>query len=480
MRDLPLAAVALGDEIERYGSYFGYAAIIGLGVLSLLYFAQAREVRRLREWAGRAPERDAEVVQRVQSDAQRRVVAQPMPSTASPQTPAAQSADAARKAAAAAVMEKFQPPGSAPTASTGPAAPAIGPPGSLTRATPAVGAPAPAGEAEAAAPPAAPGAPAPSPATAASGSAESTSAESTSAESASAASDSGAATAPAAAGGGAAADAARSHASAAGAPKPPTAPETASSAGSSSGSAPPMPPGMSAATANAVAAARQAATSSRSPAHTNGADPVKPVAVGGQETHESDAARPAPLPELPPRRPRAPLADAHDGDGGVSRRRIGAIVAASAVVLVLGIVLVLVLRSGGTEKPSAGNQIGDASPPAAVSPPAPASGLTKAERTATSVAVLNGTTQTGLASAVAQTIEKKGFTILATKTNADQQIATTTVSYAPGGERAARAVAQIMRVPSSAIGPIDANTSVAASPEAKIVVLVGTDKSGAG
>ena len=40
------------------------AAIVGLGVLSLLYFAQAREVKRLREWAGRAPERDAELQQR--------------------------------------------------------------------------------------------------------------------------------------------------------------------------------------------------------------------------------------------------------------------------------------------------------------------------------------------------------------------------------------------------------------------------------
>ncbi|MGH2917267.1 MAG: hypothetical protein ACRDLS_01510, partial [Solirubrobacteraceae bacterium] len=51
--------------------------MIGLGVLALLYFAQAREVKRLREWAGRAPERAAEIEQRVQADAQRRVIAQP-------------------------------------------------------------------------------------------------------------------------------------------------------------------------------------------------------------------------------------------------------------------------------------------------------------------------------------------------------------------------------------------------------------------
>jgi hypothetical protein len=46
--------------IEQIGSYAGIAAIPGLAVLSVLYFSQARDVRRLREWAGRAPERAAE------------------------------------------------------------------------------------------------------------------------------------------------------------------------------------------------------------------------------------------------------------------------------------------------------------------------------------------------------------------------------------------------------------------------------------
>jgi hypothetical protein len=42
------------------GSYAGLAAFFGLGVLALLCFSQARDIRRLREWAGSAPERDAE------------------------------------------------------------------------------------------------------------------------------------------------------------------------------------------------------------------------------------------------------------------------------------------------------------------------------------------------------------------------------------------------------------------------------------
>ena len=52
-------------SIEQIGSYAGFAAVLGLAVLSALYFSQARDVKRLREWAGRAPERDAEARARV-------------------------------------------------------------------------------------------------------------------------------------------------------------------------------------------------------------------------------------------------------------------------------------------------------------------------------------------------------------------------------------------------------------------------------
>jgi hypothetical protein len=52
-------------SVEQVGSYAGFAAVLGLAVLSALYFSQARDVKRLREWAGRAPERDAEARARV-------------------------------------------------------------------------------------------------------------------------------------------------------------------------------------------------------------------------------------------------------------------------------------------------------------------------------------------------------------------------------------------------------------------------------
>jgi hypothetical protein len=49
------------DLVERVGSYVGLAGFLGLAILALLYFSQARDVRRLREWAGRAPERATDV-----------------------------------------------------------------------------------------------------------------------------------------------------------------------------------------------------------------------------------------------------------------------------------------------------------------------------------------------------------------------------------------------------------------------------------
>ncbi len=46
--------------IEQIGAFAGLAAFLGLGILALLSFTHGRDIRRLREWAGSAPERDAE------------------------------------------------------------------------------------------------------------------------------------------------------------------------------------------------------------------------------------------------------------------------------------------------------------------------------------------------------------------------------------------------------------------------------------
>jgi LytR cell envelope-related transcriptional attenuator len=393
-----LIAVALSDTIQRFGSYAGLASVVGLGVLSLLYFAQAREVKRLREWAGRAPERAVELEQRVQADAQRRVVAQPL----SPATTAAQKAEAARTAAAAALYAKVPPPPPPP-------APLVGPPGQLAR-------------------PALPGTvPAAGPAGTASGE--------------------GAVATPT--------------------PPPGSFPD-ATTPGTGEPAVPPATP---------AAAARQAAVPSRAPsAHDNG--------NGGQETRESAAARPDPPADLPaPPSTVAGLAGLpgdDDDNGDMSTGRIAAIVVGALVAVVAVVVVMVVLNSGDnaatkpndfgsvTQSAAAGTQPGSSTNSSAATP-----GL---DRRATRVAVLNGTTQTGLARAVADKIEQARFTIAGTENNADQAVPTTTVSYRGGNQRAAQIVAQVIGIDSASVQAVDANTSAAA--DADVVVIVGADKIG--
>jgi hypothetical protein len=74
-----LFAFSLQEQVEKYGPYVGLAAFLGLAVLTVLYFAQARELKRLRDWAGRAPERAQELEARVvaQADELRRGPAEP-------------------------------------------------------------------------------------------------------------------------------------------------------------------------------------------------------------------------------------------------------------------------------------------------------------------------------------------------------------------------------------------------------------------
>src|SRR5688500_16670005 len=157
-------AFSLDKQIEQAGAIAGLAAIVGLAILSLLYFAQSREVKRLREWAGRAPERDAELQQRVAEDAARRASGGPVtPAPAAPRpaganVPATAAAQAAAKPATpapapanpatpgtAAAPAPGQPPKPGATAPPAkPATPGAPPvPGPVPGAPPAAGAPKP-------------------------------------------------------------------------------------------------------------------------------------------------------------------------------------------------------------------------------------------------------------------------------------------------------------------------------------------------
>jgi hypothetical protein len=59
-------------DIERIGSFAGLASFLGLAVYALLLFAHGRDIRRLRDWAGSAPEREAERMAQTQTIAAQR------------------------------------------------------------------------------------------------------------------------------------------------------------------------------------------------------------------------------------------------------------------------------------------------------------------------------------------------------------------------------------------------------------------------
>lgn len=59
-------------DIEKIGSFAGLASFLGLAIYALLLFAHGRDIRRLRDWAGSAPEREAERTQQTQTIAAQR------------------------------------------------------------------------------------------------------------------------------------------------------------------------------------------------------------------------------------------------------------------------------------------------------------------------------------------------------------------------------------------------------------------------
>ena len=49
-----LLAFSISSKFTEVGAIVAFAALLGIAVLALLVFSQAREIRRLRDWAGRA------------------------------------------------------------------------------------------------------------------------------------------------------------------------------------------------------------------------------------------------------------------------------------------------------------------------------------------------------------------------------------------------------------------------------------------
>ncbi len=146
-----------------------------------------------------------------------------------------------------------------------------------------------------------------------------------------------------------------------------------------------------------------------------------------------------------------------------------------AVVVVLGITL-----TGGDDAPA--RRPNTVAPPAASTPAdggTPATGTdTRVDRGDVTVAVLNGTTVTGLARGASDKLTKAGFKPgVVTNDTTNQARSATAVLYSQGNRAAALDVARVVSVARDAVQPIDQGTRLLAGEDADVVVSVGADQS---
>jgi len=410
-----IAALSISDKVKTYGAYAGFAAILGLAVLSLLYFSQARELRRLRDWAGRAPERALEADQRAQVPAPRRPPGVPVrpvgaPRPATPPSTGAASPIPPARPAASAVASGLPSPGAASPVSA-PASSPVSPP------------------------------PAVAPATAA-----------------------------------------------AAAPRGTTAPAAPSA--SSNG---PAAPRASAPRADAAPAGSTVVRDAASPAAVPVVDrPVTRAAAlrGGGVSATALPARTPPPPRTTPPMPRREVPARRDGGAGSvpgreappapaasarrrPRGRLAALVLGGLLAVAIGAVALTGILGGGHSRASHPGPATAASPSGSgASGRHQVASLTPAHIT---VAVLNGTSVAGLASAVADQLASGGYRKGIVTNAATQQHQATTVSYAPGRRPAAEGVAQAISVAPENIQALDPATRVLGR-GATVVVTVGSDR----
>ena len=411
---LTIAAISLSKELEKIGSFAGLAAFFGFAVLTVLYFAQAREVKRLREWAGRAPERANELEHRVVAAAEaRRVRAEPM------RKAAAVAATPAGQAAAKPVGQ---------VATQGDAAAATG-----AAIVAAAGGAAAAGATAPPATPATPGAGDDKPVDSADGEAKTADG----------------ATVPDAAAAAAAGEAAEAGDEQADEKSD----DTVVSTNGTSEETPVVPP------ARATPPPRPT-PAPLPPRRTVPAAPLRST-----------------RPTATPRRAGALHASRHEPvreDTGRSRGRLAAISAgAVAGVLVIGIVLTQLL-GGGSDAPLPPNQPKNATPTATPDSGSTSAGgpVTPAE---TTVAVLNGTTTAGLAKIISERLVTAGFGEGVITNFTDSQRSASLIFYAPDKAAAAREVSKVLKMTGTERQPMNQEVQ-ALSSGADVVVVVGADQ----
>jgi hypothetical protein len=475
----------LPEIVQEIGAYAGLAAVAGLAVLSVLYFSQARDVKRLREWAGRAPERAAELGPHQAVPG--RVQAQPQPGKPQAGQPPA-------------VPQAGQPPavpqpgGAQPGG--GPLVPRPGVPAmpAATGAGPATATQAkPAGTPTPGAKPGQPGednAGAPKPATAATGAAAGAAADAPAKPDAS--------TPPG--------DAPSPDAPAAGGSAPPTGTPSATDAPKPDGADSPTPDAPPSARAGAPATAAAAAAAAGAAAQAD--SPGAPSAPGGPSTPAAGRPAGAPRTPVPPgaRSSGPPVVPAGSSASAAGRAPVRPVLPARpmpqptqvippqrrrwyrnpryAVLAIAGVLIVGGAGAFGITQLLSDDQ---GSAPAGQTPVAGSGDDNGGEATNgngrkkravvpgnVTVAVLNGTTVPGLAQQVADQASKHGFQVGTVANTADQQQqrAESVVLYAPGHEREARAVNNRLGI--NQRQPIDPGSQELAG-DAAVVVIAGSD-----
>ena len=424
------------DVIQEVGSYAGFAAVVGLAVLAALFFSQARDLRRLREWAGRAPERAAEQAATIEAalgQSPQAAAEQPTGEQAAAEAPSGAvkpipsrkpaAAAAAGAATATAVQtpekkdgEAKQPTG-APVPATAAASAGQGGPGKPAAAPAGGGKP---GEAPGAKQPDAGGKPPavgkPGPATPAAG--------------------------PAAA-----------------PPKPGTPPAVPAKPGAATPGAPVTPGGP---TTPAAGKPPVPAVPRSAPPPARPGVPARPAPVGrtpAPATAQSTAVLP------PSARLRGVRSDRdRDRDRSGLEPRYIALIVAGLIVLGGGLAFgVSQLGDDGGGSDTAEGPRADQEQPAAG----------PLNRSLVTVSVLNGTTVPGLAAQIGDEVESKGFQRGNVANAIDQQRPTSVVLFAEGAERPARVVARSLGI--SEIEPVDPDSQALAG-NASVVVVVGADQ----
>jgi LytR cell envelope-related transcriptional attenuator len=437
-------ALSISHFVSSVGADAGFAAIIGLAILILLYFAQARETATLRDRFAEA----AEQVRRLELQ----VAHLSRPPAANQAKPAGQAQAAvtprpasAQAAAVPSRVARVLPVSEVPMAPAGVGAPA------LTAATRVV----PSGDEGAIS--IRPGAARVAAAAGAAGAAGTALAPGDDAREAQAASGGGGVMAPPApaptgpaSGGPAPTGPAPATAAAA------TAAGTGAATGGRANGGPNAPSGRTPAPAPA--------SGTGAPPARAGQDPGRPYRIAGARPAGQPAQRQTLAPPPPPKR------------SGLRK----ALLTIAGLIVVAGIVAVLVVLTSSNS--NTGRQAGSGTSADSNAPSANRHQRAKAtalKPSQVTVAVLNGTATSNLAHDVSQKLTGAGYKPGMIATATDQTQAATTVGYMPGQRRAAVIVARSLNLGSTAIEPLTASNRAVACPQAactaQVVVTVGSD-----